>query len=105
MCFHFSFPFPTYFFFSVFRQVAALKFELKLRSLPVSGTKNDLIERLRTYQEQKGGIDTTLCPTAGGITGSGAEGAGRSPPTAAAGVSNTSLRQYQLSSLTGQSEG
>lgn len=33
-------------------QVAELKQELKLRSLPVSGTKTDLIERLRAYQEQ-----------------------------------------------------
>lgn len=36
-------------------QVAELKQELKMRSLPVSGTKNDLIERLRNYQEQHGG--------------------------------------------------
>ncbi|XP_070362925.1 myocardin-related transcription factor A isoform X1 [Equus asinus] len=33
-------------------KVAELKQELKLRSLPVSGTKTDLIERLRAYQEQ-----------------------------------------------------
>ncbi|XP_019590013.2 myocardin-related transcription factor A isoform X5 [Rhinolophus sinicus] len=32
-------------------KVAELKQELKLRSLPVSGTKTDLIERLRAYQE------------------------------------------------------
>lgn len=32
-------------------QVAELKMELKLRSLPVSGTKTDLIERLKLYQE------------------------------------------------------
>lgn len=32
-------------------QVAELKMELKLRSLPVSGTKTDLIERLKMYQE------------------------------------------------------
>ncbi|TWW70151.1 MKL/myocardin-like protein 2 [Takifugu flavidus] len=32
-------------------KVAELKMELKLRSLPVSGTKTDLIERLRLYQE------------------------------------------------------
>ncbi|XP_060515478.1 myocardin-related transcription factor A isoform X1 [Panthera onca] len=35
-------------------KVAELKQELKLRSLPVSGTKTDLIERLRAYQEQVG---------------------------------------------------
>ncbi|XP_077358960.1 myocardin related transcription factor Ab isoform X2 [Festucalex cinctus] len=33
-------------------KVAELKQELKLRGLTVSGTKNDLIERLRNYQEQ-----------------------------------------------------
>ncbi|XP_042360906.1 myocardin-related transcription factor B isoform X3 [Plectropomus leopardus] len=32
-------------------KVAELKMELKLRCLPVSGTKTDLIERLKSYQE------------------------------------------------------
>ncbi|NXS06684.1 MKL2 protein, partial [Neodrepanis coruscans] len=32
-------------------KVAELKMELKLRGLPVSGTKTDLIERLKTYQD------------------------------------------------------
>ncbi|KAB5531085.1 hypothetical protein PHYPO_G00136860 [Pangasianodon hypophthalmus] len=32
-------------------KVAELKIELKLRGLPVSGTKTDLIERLKPYQE------------------------------------------------------
>uniref|UniRef100_A0A673G652 SAP domain-containing protein n=1 Tax=Sinocyclocheilus rhinocerous TaxID=307959 RepID=A0A673G652_9TELE len=32
-------------------QVAELKMELKLRGLPVSGTKTDLIERLKAHQE------------------------------------------------------
>ncbi|XP_009297675.3 myocardin-related transcription factor A isoform X1 [Danio rerio] len=36
-------------------KVAELKQELKLRGLTVSGTKNDLIERLRNFQEQNGG--------------------------------------------------
>uniref|UniRef100_A0A674BY63 Myocardin related transcription factor Ab n=1 Tax=Salmo trutta TaxID=8032 RepID=A0A674BY63_SALTR len=36
-------------------KVAELKQELKLRCLTVSGTKMDLIERLRNYQEQNGG--------------------------------------------------
>uniref|UniRef100_A0A8C2W367 Myocardin related transcription factor A n=1 Tax=Chinchilla lanigera TaxID=34839 RepID=A0A8C2W367_CHILA len=35
-------------------KVAELKQELKLRSLPVSGTKTELIERLRAYQDQVG---------------------------------------------------
>ncbi|XP_029953538.1 myocardin related transcription factor Ab isoform X3 [Salarias fasciatus] len=37
-------------------KVAELKQELKLRGLTVSGTKNDLLERLRNYQEQNGGM-------------------------------------------------
>ncbi|XP_026884934.2 myocardin-related transcription factor A isoform X1 [Electrophorus electricus] len=36
-------------------KVAELKHELKLRGLTVSGTKNDLIERLKNFQEQNGG--------------------------------------------------
>uniref|UniRef100_A0A8C6SIY9 SAP domain-containing protein n=1 Tax=Neogobius melanostomus TaxID=47308 RepID=A0A8C6SIY9_9GOBI len=39
--------------------VAELKAELKLRGLTVSGTKNDLIERLRNYQEQNGSTAQT----------------------------------------------
>ncbi|KAF3853264.1 hypothetical protein F7725_013952 [Dissostichus mawsoni] len=42
------------------REVAELKQELKLRGLTVSGTKNDLIERLRNYQEQNGGNAAAL---------------------------------------------
>ncbi|KAM9745532.1 myocardin-related transcription factor A-like isoform 2-T2 [Menidia menidia] len=63
-------------------KVAELKSELKLRSLPVSGTKNDLIERLKTYQELNRGGNTTSSPTAGGTTGSGHEGGGGSSKTA-----------------------
>ncbi|KFP45213.1 MKL/myocardin-like 1, partial [Chlamydotis macqueenii] len=44
-------------------KVAELKQELKLRALPVSGTKIDLIERLRAYQEQNGaGSQTAHTP-------------------------------------------
>ncbi|XP_038639261.1 myocardin-related transcription factor A-like [Scyliorhinus canicula] len=39
-------------------KVAELKQELKLRALPVSGTKTDLIERLKNYQEQNKGSGT-----------------------------------------------
>lgn len=56
-------------------QVAELKQELKLRSLPVSGTKTDLIERLRAYQEQvspapgasKAPAATSILPKAGEV--------------------------------------
>ncbi|XP_068160828.1 myocardin related transcription factor Ab isoform X3 [Antennarius striatus] len=41
-------------------KVAELKQELKLRGLTVSGTKNDLIERLRNYQDQNGGTTAAL---------------------------------------------
>ncbi|NXV77761.1 MKL1 protein, partial [Atlantisia rogersi] len=43
-------------------KVAELKQELKLRALPVSGTKTDLIERLRAYQEQNG-VASQTTPT------------------------------------------
>ncbi|XP_041034064.1 myocardin-related transcription factor A-like isoform X3 [Carcharodon carcharias] len=45
-------------------KVAELKQELKLRALPVSGTKTDLIERLKNYQEQNkgGGTPSTTAP-------------------------------------------
>nr|XP_046272122.1 myocardin-related transcription factor A-like isoform X2 [Scatophagus argus] len=93
-------------------KVAELKSELKLRSLPVSGTKNDLIERLKTYQELNGGSDTASSPTAGGTTGPGAEGAGKSSEIAVSTTTtnnNTSHTQqfqfhcHQTSSLTGSS--
>ncbi|XP_034750041.1 myocardin-related transcription factor A-like isoform X2 [Etheostoma cragini] len=89
-------------------KVAELKSELKLRSLPVSGTKIDLIERLRTYQELNGGSDTTSSPTAGGATGPGAEGTAKSSKSAASITNNTSQQQqwfqfqcHQTSSRTG----
>lgn len=60
-----------------FVQVAELKLELKLRSLPVSGTKSDLIERLKAHQElhRAGGGDSTSSPTAGVSAGPAAGGA------------------------------
>ncbi|XP_060705644.1 myocardin-related transcription factor A-like isoform X1 [Hemiscyllium ocellatum] len=51
-------------------KVAELKQELKLRALPVSGTKTDLIERLKNYQElnKAGG---TLATTVSAVTKTG----------------------------------
>uniref|UniRef100_A0A8K9XFB4 Myocardin related transcription factor Bb n=1 Tax=Oncorhynchus mykiss TaxID=8022 RepID=A0A8K9XFB4_ONCMY len=46
-------------------KVAELKMELKLRGLPVSGTKTDLIERLKPYQE----IPSSQAATAMELTG------------------------------------
>ncbi|XP_072532538.1 myocardin-related transcription factor B isoform X2 [Salminus brasiliensis] len=43
-------------------KVAELKMELKLRGLPVSGTKTDLIERLKPYQESSAA--TSIQPAA-----------------------------------------
>ncbi|KAK5856578.1 hypothetical protein PBY51_008163 [Eleginops maclovinus] len=77
-------------------KVAELKSELKLRTLPVSGTKNDLIERLRSYQELNGGADTSSSPTAGGTTGPGAGGAAKASKSAA--NNNTSQQQFQFQS-------
>ncbi|XP_039587797.1 myocardin-related transcription factor B isoform X3 [Passer montanus] len=54
-------------------KVAELKMELKLRGLPVSGTKTDLIERLKTYQDlNNNGVATSTTVTV--TTSSGATG-------------------------------
>ncbi|XP_044541145.1 myocardin-related transcription factor A-like, partial [Gracilinanus agilis] len=49
-------------------KVAELKQELKLRALPVSGTKTDLIERLRAYQEHAGAPGPATGPPKPGAT-------------------------------------
>lgn len=49
----------------LFSQVAELKIELKLRGLPVSGTKTDLIERLKHYQESYKITNTQKTETSG----------------------------------------
>ncbi|XP_059408460.1 myocardin-related transcription factor A isoform X2 [Carassius carassius] len=59
-------------------KVAELKQELKVRGLTVSGTKNDLIERLKNFHEQNGGTytpatpktNTPAAPVVGGISSS-----------------------------------
>ncbi|NXK05691.1 MKL2 protein, partial [Herpetotheres cachinnans] len=51
-------------------KVAELKMELKLRGLPVSGTKTDLIERLKTYQDlNNNGVATSSSVTVTTSTG------------------------------------
>ncbi|NXP50773.1 MKL2 protein, partial [Heliornis fulica] len=58
-------------------KVAELKMELKLRGLPVSGTKTDLIERLKPYQDLgNNGVATSssvTVTTSAGATGSTGE--------------------------------
>ncbi|XP_056194357.1 myocardin-related transcription factor B isoform X5 [Falco biarmicus] len=58
-------------------KVAELKMELKLRGLPVSGTKTDLIERLKTYQDlNNNGVATSssvTVTTSAGATGNTGE--------------------------------
>ncbi|XP_073447201.1 myocardin-related transcription factor B isoform X15 [Aquarana catesbeiana] len=58
-------------------KVAELKMELKIRGLPVSGTKTDLIERLKPYQDlNNNGVtantSTVATPATSASTGSGA---------------------------------
>ncbi|XP_019395679.1 PREDICTED: MKL/myocardin-like protein 2 isoform X1 [Crocodylus porosus] len=51
-------------------KVAELKMELKLRGLPVSGTKTDLIERLKPYQDlNNNGVTTSNTTTTATSTG------------------------------------
>ncbi|XP_062331687.1 myocardin-related transcription factor B isoform X3 [Osmerus eperlanus] len=50
-------------------KVAELKMELKLRGLPVSGTKTDLIERLRPFQESPSLPSAAPAPASGSVPG------------------------------------
>ncbi|XP_058851848.1 myocardin-related transcription factor B-like isoform X2 [Acipenser ruthenus] len=54
-------------------KVAELKMELKLRGLPVSGTKTDLIERLKPHQENSTTISTRGTMTTTIFSGSAVE--------------------------------
>uniref|UniRef100_A0A8D3EB37 Myocardin related transcription factor Bb n=1 Tax=Scophthalmus maximus TaxID=52904 RepID=A0A8D3EB37_SCOMX len=63
----------------LFLQVAELKLELKRRSLPVSGTKTDLIERLKVYQETST-IQTAAAAAAVETTASQCENIRFTPP-------------------------
>ncbi|XP_061905977.1 myocardin-related transcription factor B [Entelurus aequoreus] len=75
-------------------KVAELKVELKLRSLPVSGTKTDLIERLKVYHDNAVSMETSppdkltppVSPVASIVSGPGPEEGGRAhSPTRRAG--------------------
>ncbi|XP_078125651.1 myocardin-related transcription factor B isoform X1 [Sander vitreus] len=61
-------------------KVAELKMELKLRSLPVSGTKTDLIERLKLYQENSSIQTATAIETTAITAASQSENKKLSPP-------------------------
>ncbi len=74
-------------------QVAELKQELKLRGLTVSGTKNDLIERLRNYQEQNGGTAAVL---KNGISQPSQQGATSAASNITSSPTTTSTPDHQL---------
>ncbi|XP_031604650.1 myocardin related transcription factor Ab isoform X5 [Oreochromis aureus] len=73
-------------------KVAELKQELKLRGLTVSGTKNDLIERLRNYQEQNGGTATV---SKNGILQAGLQGTTSAASTTTSSPTTTSTSDHQ----------
>uniref|UniRef100_A0A3Q0SXZ6 Myocardin related transcription factor Ab n=1 Tax=Amphilophus citrinellus TaxID=61819 RepID=A0A3Q0SXZ6_AMPCI len=73
-------------------EVAELKQELKLRGLTVSGTKNDLIERLRNYQEQNGGTAAVL---KNGISQSSLQGTTSAASTTTSSPTTTSAPDHQ----------
>uniref|UniRef100_A0A3Q0SVH4 Myocardin related transcription factor Ab n=1 Tax=Amphilophus citrinellus TaxID=61819 RepID=A0A3Q0SVH4_AMPCI len=73
-------------------KVAELKQELKLRGLTVSGTKNDLIERLRNYQEQNGGTAAVL---KNGISQSSLQGTTSAASTTTSSPTTTSAPDHQ----------
>ncbi|KAM6905560.1 myocardin-related transcription factor B isoform 2-T2 [Xenentodon cancila] len=61
-------------------KVAELKMELKLRSLPVSGTKTDLIERLKLFQENSTIQSVIVMETAATTAASQSENTKLTPP-------------------------
>ncbi|TMS15465.1 MKL/myocardin-like protein 1, partial [Larimichthys crocea] len=65
-------------------------------SAPLGGTKpTSLPPNLDEMKELNGGSDTTSSPTAGGTTGPGAEGAGKSSKTAATATNKGTSQQQQ----------
>ncbi|XP_037834777.1 myocardin-related transcription factor A-like isoform X2 [Kryptolebias marmoratus] len=86
-------------------KVAQLKSELKLRGLPVSGTRKDLIKRLRTHQELNRGSDTASSPTTGGTAEPGPERAGKALKNTNSYSNNTSQGQQFQHHLTSSVDG
>lgn len=82
----------------LFLQVAELKMELKLRSLPVSGTKVDLIERLKLYQENSDLQAAVALEKTGVTAASQPENAKLSPPVSpiASRVSNLGIEDHSM---------
>ncbi|XP_075420384.1 myocardin-related transcription factor B isoform X2 [Tenrec ecaudatus] len=77
-------------------KVSELKTELKLRGLPVSGTKQDLIERLKPYQEvSSSGV------TAGGLVAVSAPALVTSNPEVTTALPATTLPNAVTSAATG----
>ncbi|KAG8558304.1 hypothetical protein GDO81_016947 [Engystomops pustulosus] len=92
-------------------KVAELKMELKLRGLPVSGTKTDLIERLKPYQDlNNNGVSvnsaTAVTTTASTTTApsSAADDATMAYTTAAVSNSTPSLSSEVTSSSNGSNQ-
>ncbi|XP_045077213.1 myocardin-related transcription factor B-like isoform X2 [Coregonus clupeaformis] len=65
-------------------KVAELKMELKLRGLPVSGTKTDLIERLKPYQESPSSQAATAMELTGHTGAPQPESMSSTPPVSPA---------------------
>uniref|UniRef100_A0AAV2KG33 SAP domain-containing protein n=1 Tax=Knipowitschia caucasica TaxID=637954 RepID=A0AAV2KG33_KNICA len=75
-------------------KVAELKAALKLRGLPVSGTKSDLMERLRVHQAGGSGRDSTRAQSPGGAIELGAEGATKMSRAAANGHLSPAIKPH-----------
>ncbi|XP_034396418.1 myocardin-related transcription factor B [Cyclopterus lumpus] len=77
-------------------KVAELKMELKCRSLPVSGTKTDLIERLKLYQENSN-IQIAAVMEKSALTGvSHSDSKRLTPPVSPSKVSNLGIEDSSM---------
>lgn len=80
-------------------QVSELKMELKLRSLPVSGTKTDLIERLKLFHESLNIQSAVATETTAAKAASQSENVKSPPPVSviASKVSNLGINDNNMS--------